>query len=59
MREKMTKIRELHKSCGATKLSKVCKKCYLPRKTQDDKCTIDVREFSVHNYTKRSQIIGT
>ncbi len=57
--EKMTKIRELHKSCDATKLSKVCKKCYLPRKTQDDKCTIDGREFSVHNYTKRSQIIGT
>jgi len=56
--EKMNKVREIHKKSDATKESDVCKKCYLPRETQNDKCIIDDREITIFNYTKRSQIVG-
>ena len=38
--------------------SEVCKRCYLPRKTRDDKVKIGDREIIVKNYINRSQIIG-
>ena len=55
----MNKVRKIHKKCNAINESEVCKKCYLPRKTQNDKCIVDGREITIFNYTKRSQIIGT
>jgi hypothetical protein len=36
----------------------VCRKCYLPRKTQDDVGEVGGRTFVVRNYTRRIQLIG-
>lgn len=55
--EKMQAIRELHKRHGF-KESPVCRKCYLPRKTDDEIASIDERKFIVRNYVNRAQIIG-
>ena len=56
--KKMQKVRDMHKKSLAVQNSEVCKKCYLPRATKDDKFSIDGREIIVKNYTNRSQIIG-
>jgi len=56
--EKMTKIRELHKQEKGFLKSEVCRRCYLPRKTQDDIHTVEGRDIVVKNYTKRTQIVG-
>ena len=56
--EKMQKIREMQKTPNGFKKSAVCKKCYLPRKTQDEEFSIAGRRFTVKNYINRSQVIG-
>lgn len=56
--EKMTAMREMQKRPAGFKESKVCRKCYLPRKTTDDLGEVDGRKFLVKNYVNRVQIIG-
>lgn len=55
--EKMTAIRELHKRNGF-KESSVCRRCYLPRQTDDEIATCGTRKFIVRNYVNRAQTIG-
>lgn len=56
--EKIKKIRKLHES-GKFKDLDVCRKCYLPRATEDsEKALINGREIVIKNYINRSQIIG-
>ena len=56
--EKMRQVRELHKRPRGFMESPVCRKCYLPRKTQDEEASVDGRTFIVQNYVNRSQEIG-
>ena len=56
--EKMQKVREMHLQPRGFMGSAVCRKCYLPRKTEDDTSQVDGRTFTVRNYTRRIQIIG-
>lgn len=55
--EKMQAIRALHKRHGF-KESAVCRKCYLPRHTNDEMASCGDRKFIVRNYVNRAQIIG-
>lgn len=56
--EKIEKVRTLHKSGNFLDVS-ICKKCYLPRKTEcNEVAYINGRELLIENYTKRSQKIG-
>lgn len=51
-------VRDMHKTpCGFMQ-SEVCRKCYLPRKTTEEKTSIGSRTVIVKNYLERSQIIG-
>ena len=56
--EKLNKMREMHNKEKGFMCSEVCKRCYLPRKTQDDIVKVGNREIIVKNYINRSQIIG-
>lgn len=56
--EKMRKVREMHLQPRGFMNSAVCRKCYLPRKTQDDVGEVGGRTFVVRNYTRRIQLIG-
>ena len=56
--EKMNKVRELHKQENGFMQSPVCRKCYLPRQTQNEVTIIDKRKVVIPNYTERTQIIG-
>lgn len=57
--EKMQQVRELLKDPQGFKQSKVCRQCYLPRKTLEDESTmIDGRLVLVKNYVNRTQVIG-
>lgn len=56
--EKMNKIREVQKQPCGFKKSAVCRKCYLPRKTQDEESRVGGRTFIVRNYVNRVQEIG-
>lgn len=56
--EKMAQVRELHKRPLGFMQSPVCRKCYLPRKTEDEIGSIDGREFIVKNYAHRAQVVG-
>jgi hypothetical protein len=38
--------------------SVVCRKCYLPRKTEDEAAQVGERTFIVRNYVHRIQLIG-
>lgn len=56
--EKMHAVRELHKlDCGFLG-SAVCRKCYLPRKTEEEAAEVNGRGFIVKNYMFRTQEIG-
>ncbi len=55
--EEMAAVREVHKR-GAFMESPVCRKCYLPRETQEEKATVNDREITVHNYVFRKQMVG-
>ena len=56
--EKMNRVRELHKKDKGFMESAVCKKCYLPRKTQDEVGQVGARTFAVRNYVHRIQVVG-
>jgi radical SAM protein with 4Fe4S-binding SPASM domain len=55
---KMQAVRDLHRQPNGFMQSPVCRKCYLPRKTQDEEVTIDGRPVTVRNYVNRSQVVG-
>jgi len=56
--EKMNAVREMHKQSRGFMQSAVCKKCYLPRMTQDEESQVGVRKFIVRNYVHRIQVVG-
>lgn len=56
--EKMKAVREAQKRERGFMESGVCRKCYLPRKTNDDVGRIGQRTFVVKNYVHRLQVIG-
>jgi len=56
--EAMQKVRELHKRPRGFMDSAVCRKCYLPRKTQDEEAQVGARTFIVRNYVHRIQVVG-
>ena len=56
--EKMQKVREMHKKPRGFMDSNICKKCYLPRKTIDEKAEVNGRTFTVRNYVFRIQEVG-
>jgi radical SAM protein with 4Fe4S-binding SPASM domain len=56
--EKMNRVREMHKQTRGFMQSPVCRKCYLPRKTEDEVGSVGQRTFVVKNYVHRIQVIG-
>lgn len=56
--EKMQAVREMHLQPRGFMQSAVCRKCYLPRKTEDEEARVGTRTFIVRNYVHRSQQIG-
>lgn len=56
--EKMQQVRELHKRPRGFMESAVCRRCYLPRLTQDEEATVGPRTFIVRNYVHRLQLVG-
>lgn len=54
----MQRVRDQHKQPRGFMESPVCRKCYLPRKTQDEEAQVGVRTFIVRNYVHRIQEIG-
>ena len=56
--EKMNAVRELHKRDRGFMESAVCRKCYLPRKTEDESAEVSGRSFKVKNYVFRIQVVG-
>jgi len=56
--EKMNAVRALHKRDRGFMESSVCKKCYLPRKTEDEAAEVGGRTFTVKNYVFRIQVVG-
>jgi radical SAM protein with 4Fe4S-binding SPASM domain len=57
--EKMQAVRELHKQAQGFMKSEVCRRCYLPRKTDDETTSVGGRTIIVRNYVNRSQLIGS
>jgi len=55
----LTRIRKLMLEKNGFMSSDVCKRCYLPRKTENELAAVDGREFYVKNYTLRSQEVGS
>ncbi len=56
---KLNKMRELHKKRNGFLEIPVCRKCYLPRLTEDTEMSIvSGREFIVKNYVNRKQVVG-
>lgn len=56
--EMLDKVRELHKM-GKFKDIEVCRKCYLPRATEDSEhAYVNGREIIIKNYINRNQTIG-
>jgi radical SAM protein with 4Fe4S-binding SPASM domain len=56
--EPMRRVRELHQQPRGFMQSPVCRRCYLPRKTEDEATEVGGRFFVIKNYTRRIQIIG-
>ena len=56
--EAMREVRMMHRMKQGFMQSKVCRDCYLPRKTQDETVSMSGREFVVKNYVNRTQKIG-
>lgn len=56
--ERMNYVREMHKK-GCFKEIEVCRRCYLPRATEDSEhALINGRELIIKNYVNRKQVIG-
>lgn len=56
--EKMQSVRDIHKQSRGFMQSAVCRKCYLPRKTEDEEGHVGMRTFIVRNYVHRIQVVG-
>ena len=56
--EKMQQVRALHQRPRGFMESEVCRRCYLPRLTQDEEAIVDQRTFIVRNYVHRIQLVG-
>lgn len=56
--DKMQAVRTLHLQARGFMQSAVCRKCYLPRKTEDEAARVGTRTFTVKNYVHRIQLIG-
>ena len=56
--ERMQAVRSMHLKPRGFMESAVCRKCYLPRKTEDEDARVDERTFTVRNYVHRIQLIG-
>jgi len=56
--EKMQAERNMHLQPRGFMQSAVCRKCYLPRKTEDEAAQVGERTFTVRNYVHRIQLIG-
>jgi radical SAM protein with 4Fe4S-binding SPASM domain len=56
--QKMQRVRDLHKQSRGFMQSAVCRRCYLPRKTDDETSNIGARTFVIKNYTRRIQVVG-
>lgn len=56
--EKMQQVRDLHKRPRGFMESDVCRRCYLPRKTEDEQSEVGGRTFTVKNYVFRIQVVG-
>jgi radical SAM protein with 4Fe4S-binding SPASM domain len=56
--EKMQAVRNMHLQPRGFMQSAVCRKCYLPRKTEDEAAQVGERTFTVRNYAHRIQLIG-
>ncbi len=56
--EKMQAVRNMHLQPRGFMQSAVCRKCYLPRKTEDEEAQVGERTFTVRNYVHRIQLIG-
>jgi radical SAM protein with 4Fe4S-binding SPASM domain len=56
--EAMQKVREQHRHPQGFMESAVCRKCYLPRQTEEEEAQIGDRKFIVRNYVNRDQSIG-
>jgi radical SAM protein with 4Fe4S-binding SPASM domain len=57
--KRLSDIRKLHKKNEGFKEMQVCRKCFLPRKTENyERAIVNGREFVIENYSKRSQTIG-
>jgi radical SAM protein with 4Fe4S-binding SPASM domain len=56
--ERMTAVRDMQKRPSGFLESPVCRKCYLPRQTEDEVAAVEGRSFIVKNYVARTQVIG-
>jgi radical SAM protein with 4Fe4S-binding SPASM domain len=56
--EKMQAVRDLHKEPQGFMKSEVCRRCYLPRLTNDEAVEIAGRKVIVRNYIDRIQEVG-
>ena len=56
--EKMQAVRNMHLKPRGFMQSAVCRKCYLPRKTEDKEEQVGDHTFIVRNYVHRIQMIG-
>lgn len=57
--EKLQAVRDLHKQKGGFKKIPVCRKCYLPRATEDNEwAVVNGRNILIKNYIGRSQEVG-
>lgn len=54
----MQAVRDMHLQHRGFMQSAVCRKCYLPRKTEDEAAQVGERTFTVRNYVHRIQLIG-
>ena len=52
--KKMTAYRDAHKQTDGFKQFDICKRCYLPRKTNEETHSVNDREFTVKNYVNSS-----
>lgn len=58
--KKLQHVRAIHRREDGFLEIPVCRKCYLPRSTEDDEvAVVQGREFIVKNYVDRSQVVGT
>lgn len=56
--ENMNKVREMQKRRRGFMESEVCRRCYLPRKTENETAFISGRTVIVENYVNRKQVVG-